>query len=308
MKTKKFFIKLAIFAAAIFLGDFVIGKTLEWLYFNQSHGRLYTVTQAFEERTEKVFILGSSRAQYHYDPEIIAPKLHKTVYNAGLSGQSILYTKTLLDVLTQRHTPEIIILDVQPSEFIHSQLAYDRLGNLGPYAARHPVVWDTLSLRSSTEKLRHISRIYPYNSLLIPMTVNNIGLDTREFTENGFLAKNGVWSGEPREQGANSDEKLDQNKVDAFKHILDVCKQKNIKIYVVISPIYIKFTDDTSSMRVLKEELQSRQVPLISYINVQDYMDPQLFFDSLHLNGHGAAKFSANIADLIAEIEKEQDI
>lgn len=306
MKTKKFFTKLAIIVIAIFLGDFIVGKTLEWLYFSQSHGRLYTVTQAFEKRAEQVFILGSSRAQYHYNPEVIAPKLHKTTYNAGLSGQSILYTKTLLDVLTERHRPEIIILDVQHSEFVHSQLAYDRLNNLGPYASRHPQVWNTLSLRSSTEKLRHLSRIYPYNSLLIPMVVNNIGLDTREFTENGFLAKKGVWTGEKFKPSIDAAEKLDQNKLDAFTHILDLCRQKDIRLYVVISPIYFDFIEDTPSMRFLQSELEARQIPLISYINDKAFADPKLFFDALHLNGQGADKFSANIAELIAQLEQEQ--
>ena len=287
--------------------DFSIGRALEFFYFKQKKGKLYNVTVALEKQTCDVLIFGSSRAMHHYNPEIISDSLKLTCYNVGYDGQSILYCKGALDIVLERYTPKIIIWDINHYDFMNErQTSYDLLSVLNPYVKRHPALWQTLSLKSKTEKIKHLSSIYPYNSMLVRIVSGNMSGKTKDDTNNGFTPQDGIWK-ENMDSIYFSVSSLDKNKMTAFEDIYSICSKKHIRLYVVISPIFQHIIDvsSNSSLSYLVQTCDSFNIPLLNFINDKNYLDRELFLNVDHLNTEGADVFSKDVSHRILSIKPD---
>ena len=287
----------------VILLDFSIGKALEFFYFKQNKGRVYNITVALEKQTCDVLILGSSRAMHHYNPEILSDSLKLSSYNAGLDGQSILYSKGVLDVVLERYKPKIIILDLTLSEFDPKGNSYDMLYALNPYVKRHPILWKTLSHKSKPEKIKHLSSIYPYNSMIVEIAIGNMSrsFKKREISENGFFPSVGIWKEEITTVDF-PDSALDAVKTKAFEDICSLCSENNIDLYVVISPAFQMIENVSSSISYLERVCDSLNIPLLNFINDMNYVDNSHFKDMTHLNGQGADLFSKDVSHRILTI------
>ena len=293
----------------VILLDFSIGKFLEFFYFKQKKGRVYNVTVALEKQTCDVLILGSSRAMHHYNPEILSDSLKHSCYNAGLDGQSILYSKGVFDVVIERHKPKVVILDLTLSEFDQEQTSYDMLYILNPYVRRHPILWKTLSLKSKAEKIKHLSSIYPYNSLIAEIAIGNISVSLKpnEISETGFTPSYGIWK-EKITTVDFPDSALDAVKTKAFEDICSFCSENNIDLYVVISPAFLIIENVSSSISYLEWACDSLNVTLLNFINDINYMDNNHFGDMVHLNAQGADLFSKDVSHRILTIKDDAAI
>jgi hypothetical protein len=296
MKVKTLILKLLGFLIFLFILDFVIGKTVEYYYFKQKTGEYAVLTKTLENPTKQpteILIMGSSRARRHYHPGIISATLGKSCYNAGYDAQSILYCTAILDIIEEKYKPEIIILDVNMNELDNEEISYDQLSVLLPYAPCYPKLWNTLSLKSPFEKIKSISRIYPYNSLLDKIIKGNI-LD-QEDDINGFVPFYGMYRNKFEEK-IFSEIKLDPNKISAFDSFLSICREKNIQLYIVYSPEYLKSVNISSSMNYIIDKCKTQGIPYISYRNNESFLKVELFREYMHLNNVGAERFSLDIA------------
>jgi len=297
-----FWKKFLFFFLCLILLDFVIGNVLEHFYFTQNKGKLYNVTVALEKQTCDILIFGSSRAMHHYNPEIITDSLGLSCFNAGYDGQSILYCNGMLDVILERYTPKMIILDVTTQDFSESSVSYDLLYVLDPYVRRHPVLWNTLSLKSRFEKIKHLSSIYPYNSMLARIIVGNISIKSKDASDNGFTPQDGVWKGEALPE-VYPEGKSDPNKLNAFNAFCKKCIKNNIKLYLVISPLYKLVENESSTVKYLNQIREKKGIPLFNFTNDSNYSSNEYFLDDSHLNAKGADKFSSDISHQILALK-----
>jgi hypothetical protein len=280
--------------ATIFL-DYIIGSILEYFYFRQSRGRLYNITHTIEEQDANVLIMGSSRAVNQYNPDIISKHLGVPCFNAGQAGQSILYHKALLDTITERYNPNIIILDVNTNELEKNKSSYDLLAVLNPYINIHPILWDIISLRSSFERIKHLSKIYPYNSLAGRIVIGNTDFFTRDVSENGFIPLQGTWN-DTLKSVTYQEQELDKIKINIFNEFVMHCKNKGIKVYVVLSPMFVMGTNNSSSINYIKQACKDTEIDFLSYQNSLYFLNGKYFYDDAHLNGNGADIFSLDIS------------
>jgi hypothetical protein len=301
MKVKKLILNLLLFIVLLFILDFAIGKTFSYYYFKQKQGEYATLTKTIENPTNQkveILIMGSSRARRHYHPGIISATLGKSSYNAGYDAQSILFHKALLDIIEEKYKPKIIVLDVNMNELDNEEISYDQLSVLLPYAPCYPELWNTLSLKSPFERIKCISRIYPYNSLLDKIVRGNIM--HMEDDIKGFVPLYGVYENNLG-QITIPETNLDPNKINAFNAFLAACREKNIQLYIVYSPEYIKSLNISSSMNYIIDTCQKQGIEYISYRNNESYLKKEFFKEYLHLNNVGAEKFSFDIALKIKE-------
>jgi hypothetical protein len=296
---KKIVITFLILCVALFFFDYVIGLGLKKMYFKQSQGKLYNLTYALEQQSADIIVMGSSRAMHHYNPKIISDSLMSSCYNMGYDGQSILYHKALLDVIIERYIPEIIILDVNVYELSKNQSAYDLLSVLNPYVERHPVLWNTLNLQSSFERWKHLSHIYPYNSIFARIIMGNMRFKTKDVSSNGFTARSGIWNDNMNVIKYDENEDLDKNKIEVFEQFLTKCKDNDIKIHVVLSPSFGIAQNNSSSIDYMRKICEKENIPFISYQNNSEFTDNKLFCDPSHLNDTGADEFSSNLSHLL---------
>lgn len=253
-----------------------------------------------EKQTADVLILGSSRAMHHYDPDIIEDSLSMSCFNAGVDGQGILYHNAVLEVILNRYTPKIVILDVNSYELNKSVKTYDLLGVLNPYVKRHPDLRKVVYLKSKFEKYKYISSVYPYNSLLARIVMGNLNVQTKDVSENGFTAQPGIWDGE-LERDSFGIYELDCNKKAALISLVEHCKANDIQLYMVYSPSYKKYLNVSPSHKYIEEICKRENIEFISFRNSASYMDNELFHDPDHLNDIGAAIFSKDLSHILKE-------
>ena len=101
-------------------------------------------------------------------------------YNAGRDGNFMFYHLAVLKGVLNRYSPKIVILDFVAEEFAQNQYSYDRLSSLLPYYKSHPEMRSIINLKSKYEKIKLLSQIYPYNSLMLTIAVGNSGVNKRK--------------------------------------------------------------------------------------------------------------------------------
>jgi hypothetical protein len=176
---KKLIYNFALVAIVVFVIDFSIGKTLRYYYFKETSGLHYRTTYSMEKTEAELLVLGSSRANHHYVPEIFEDELKMSFYNTGRDGSRLLYNYAVFRSILKRYTPKIIILDIGFDELYSDAEEYARLSPLLPYYKNHPEIRDLIEKRSSFEKIKLLSNIYPFNSSLLAIAMGNLEVNKK---------------------------------------------------------------------------------------------------------------------------------
>ena len=95
----RFFLKLMWVLSLIFLFDRGIGMILKHFYFRQGFGERSRTTYVIDSTSAEIIILGSSRANHSYVPEIFESRLSYSCYNAGRDGNFILYNYAIFNAI-----------------------------------------------------------------------------------------------------------------------------------------------------------------------------------------------------------------
>ncbi len=299
-----FFFKALLFLLVVVTIDFLVGSTLRYFYFNQISGERYRTTYDIENTTADILIFGSSRANHHYHPEVFEKKLNQSCRNVGRDGNFILYNYAVLKGILKRHTPKVIILDIVAEEFIKNQYNYDNLNVLLPYYKTHPEMRDIIEMKSSTEKIKLLSQIYPYNSLLLSIAIGNTDYNKKRNPDiNGYIPLTKKMS-EPVEVNYMSiNNEIDSTKLEIFESFIRECKNSNIKLILVCSPYYYKFNKPIYSIEIAKRIANKNNIRFLDYSNDPFFIiSPDLFSDKSHLNDDGAKIFSNKLIDEIHDI------
>jgi hypothetical protein len=251
-----------------------------------------------------VLIFGNSRAQHHYDSRIISAALKMSCYNAGEDGgHSIIFPYAQIKVITERYSPKIIILEF--SGVNNFPGAYDRLSILLPYYKLYPEIRSIIRLRSRFERIKLMSSIYPFNSDVID--IKRFHTDMTEVFDGYIPLKNklniDLLKPEPEIiRQSYRTQVADTNMVNAFENIINLCKSKNISLFIITSPNFHRVNDIQGPLS------PATQLALdIIHRNQVNYLDfsfspvfaghPEWFADEVHLNEEGAKIFSNMVTD-----------
>src|SRR5664279_2941974 len=137
-KYLKFAVHLLVLLLIIFIFDRIGGSILRKLYYSQIAGTNYETTYAMDSTRADILIFGSSRAIFHYVPEIFEDSLKMRCFNCGRHGSFAMYNYAVFKAITARYTPKTVILDITPEEFNFNNFRYERLSPLLPYYQNHP--------------------------------------------------------------------------------------------------------------------------------------------------------------------------
>ena len=286
--------KIIVFLLIIISFDIIIGKTLEYFYFQQDSGFLYRTTYALEETNADLLVFGSSKANHHYEPEIFKKRLNTSFYNAGRDGNTIFYHNALLKGILTRYSPKVVILDLTNCEFSVDRTVYDRLSSLLPYYKKHHEMRSTIELRSPYEKFKLLSEIYPYNSSLFSILIGNLDYNkTRVEDKEGFVPLYGGWGEQIANTNNSAKYDLDTNLIAAYESFIRICKNADIKLEIVSSPSFVNLQYEDYSIKVAKEIAKKYKINFFDYSNNQFFINsPSVFMDPGHLNVDGAKIFS----------------
>ncbi len=292
--------KLFVVFIIVFILDFIIGSVLQSLYFKQESGFLYRTTYSLEKTTADLLIFGSSTANHDYSPEIFTTHLKMSSYNVGRDGTSIFYHYAILKGILKRYLPKTIILSFDLDELKKTAESYDRLSCLLPYYRTHPEIDSIIMLKSPHEKLKLLSKIYPYNSYLFSILAGKAKFNKkRHVDDNGYVPLMNVYKKNRQKNHFENDE-LDSNKISIYQSFIKDCIKAKIKLYVICSPSYSESNNLSFSVIEGKEVARKYHIPFLDYSSDSTFINnSSLFSDVNHLNDKGAIILSNMIADKI---------
>lgn len=295
-----FIAKLMLLVVIVFLLDFSIGHMLRYFYFKQECGRQYRATYAIEKTTADVLVFGSSRAYFHYVPDVIENKLNLTCYNTGSPGQFLLYNYATLKAILKRYSPKVIILDITPAELRVERDSYDRLAFLLPFYNKHEEIRSIVNLRSPLERFKLLSSIYAFNSSCLMIAGGNteyfkkIAGDTK-----GYKPLPKVWD-QPIESKKSVPYKIDSLKIDFYKAFIDACHRSGTKLFVVCSPLYEIYDKTEWTISIVEEIAKKKDTRFINFTNDTTFTNhADIFADPYHLNAKGSELFTKILMDKI---------
>jgi hypothetical protein len=304
-------IRILVFIILVIISDQGIGFVLQKLYFNQKFGGLHSLNFALNDCKADILIFGASQAQGNYDPRIISNSLGMNCYNCGQNGYGLFLSYAQIMVIMTRYTPKIIILDIGDMNELQNIAAdYDKLAILQPYYSAYPQLRSLILQRGSYQRLKQISGIYPYNSLLLNLLRFNTNFDkNKNWIFDGYIpVKNKIMDVEkvvPYKMKTSS-ASVDTVKINALLNIIDLCKTNKVKLYIVVSPYFKEVPNLTQPVteahKVLMKIISNKNVPLIDMTDFKYFHDnPSCFADPAHLNEKGAILYSKLINDLLVK-------
>jgi hypothetical protein len=294
----------------IFLIDFIFGEIQRYVFFQQKSGKFYRINYTMDVSTDEVIIFGSSHAAAHYVPDVFEKELGLSCYNAGVAGQQILVHKTLQEIVLQRTTPKIMILDIDTWGFYQDPYHYDRLSDLHPFYYKHPdIIGKVLALKSGLTEYFLKSRLYQYNSTIVHVVKYWLAPQRDRKGYQATLVQ--LPRPEQTVQVRREDEQppvrrprpFDKNMIAALEQFALNAKKRNVRLVFAFSPT-LEYTDTSQddSVEKIRSITNRNSIILISYINNPDFLGHyELFADSGHLNDPGARLFSKMVSDKIRD-------
>lgn len=278
--------------------DFIIGQTLRHFYFTQRTGLDYETMYAMETTKADVLIFGSSKGSRQYPPGIFEKRLGLSCYNVSREGYFMLYHEALLKSILKRHIPKVIVLDVRDNEFQSFKDNYEELSVLLPFYKTHPEIRRIVNMRSKYEKLKLISSIYPFNSMMFKILAGNtdINKDSRTIIK-GYQRIDNVWN-KPLKPAPAPVYNVDSNNIRSYKNFIAECIDKNIRLIIVTTPYLNKQHLHSADVELAGQVAADYNIPFLDYSHEQSLVSqPQLFADPVHLNNTGAGILSNMVID-----------
>jgi len=299
---KTFLLKLLIFAVTVAGADIIVGRILERSYFSQRHGYDYLSTHTIQNTTAPVLFFGSSRAVNIFNPAVAEKEFNLPCFNAGREGQSVFYHYAVLKSVLKRYKPKIVVLSFDAGDFANGRDDYDRISTLLPYYEKNPEIAAVINLKGPFEKIKTISNIYPYNSLVLPILSTTLRKDDKYKDIAGHIPLKRKFNGPLHTMDFTKMSVLDTNKINVYRNFISDCKDANIELHIVCPPYLVNSIGTDASTSVAKKIASAYQVNFFDHSADSFYTSqPALFADFRHLNEKGAELFTEAVAEKISQ-------
>ena len=294
---KKFILTLLIIASITLIADRMLTTVVKYFYKTTTTTDEYKLNEVMHSMRAPVIFMGSSRCHHHYVPSIISDTLKTDVYNAGLWGmRNIYFQYSLLGNILKRYTPKTIVYEIHPIDYLQTPFSgIETMGVLTPFVGYSSACDEVLKKAGLYYKIS-VSHLYRYNSLFPNLIAGNISSRSNS-ADKGLKALTGQLN--TKSQKLKPEEfpfKIDQQKLAYLNRFINVCKQRNIQLIFIYSPMYA-VKSETNLFKIPESIALKNNILFINNYNMNGITGhPELFFDYGHLNLEGAKKYSSMVA------------
>lgn len=243
---------------------------------------------------EDVILIGASRCHHHYVPSILSDSLKLSVYNAGVGGSNNIFSHffTLCQILRQ-HTPQMVCLEVMPTDFNWQEDPYTALGFFAPLLGCSAEADSLFRLAGSYWPYR-LSMLYRYNRKA-SSNLWGLVLNRQKDADHGYIPLPNPVVFPKQLESEEPSVQTDPLKMYYLSRFISLCRQRNIMLVFLVSP---KFTQvNPAHYQVLKTLAQQYNIPFFDYHTPGVFHDhPEYFKDTSHLWADGARRFSEVVA------------
>lgn len=298
-EVKKVLIGLISIIVLLVAVDWAVGTWSEKMYYKSKYGMYRRQIYVMKEAKEDLLIMGSSRAAHHYVPQIIEDSLGMTCYNAGSDGECIYYHYCLLSAMIERGAkPKMVIYEVMNLDAEVSggatftlDAALDRLA---PHYSEYQAIDSLFALNGWKEKVKMLSKTYRYNSKLV-QTIKCNFLPEKE--DRGYEALRGKMDVELCEKDASKSKslpgegvKIEKLKLEYIEKFISLCTTNGIELVLCYSPYYHSIP--TMGVCKIQDMAKKYNVPFYEFTTDDEFDNPELFRDVMHLNDEGARLYN----------------
>lgn len=247
-------------------------------------------------------IMGSSRAYAQFNPAILDSMLNINSYNLGFNGRQVRsqLLKYKIYRTEQSHKPKVIIYELSPTSFntykhyesfqfvpyLHKKSVWNAFHELEGFtwADRYVPYWRYRNYKEDIRRIRTGSSPYCKDKYKM---------------YKGFCGFNKHWNNK-----FDSTETLyyfnNSETIKAFNQFLDECKKDDIQVIFVLSPYYIKATENIKNKAQMHQQIESiamkHHIPILDYTQHPISYDTANFYNYSHLNKKGANLFTTALA------------
>lgn len=288
---RRFIQKTILLFLFIFIIDSVLGSFLERFQKECTGGDSGRISYICEKDTSDILIFGSSRAHYHYNPDIISDSLNLSCFNCGQNGMGAIFFYGLLQLICEKHNPLIVIMDIYPPYDLEKNDNSRYLYLLRPYYGKQcidSIFWNI----DRNERFKMRSKLYSYNSRLFDM-FKDYHKEPRLDLKGFHPLKNRP----PHIERVIEKEtyQYDTLKIKYIEKIATFCSKNNISLILTSSPRY--GIETTKAFMPLLSIIKKYHIPFFNYYHRKGFADnPSLFANQDHLNEIGANVYSSSIA------------
>lgn len=303
---KKFFQLIAIFTCVL-VGPFYliqfcfdsIGKRCAY----ETKGTAHINRILNENIDADIVIFGNSRAQAHYDTQVMDSILNLNCYNLGWWGCrfDFQYQYIIKPYLKRNKKPSLIIQEVGPHVFFTKQI------ETHSYRKEFLPFLDLPEFDNYIKESNEITILDRY----LPIKYRGVGIkyimeifgDTIRKEKDMYWPrpKEGAFVNNFEYENLDSIKPLEHDEycLSLFSEYLKFCEDQNIHVILVISPMHVEkfynYCQMDEFFAMMDSLRKPTNTPLLDYSHLFGN-DTVLFKESTHLSDIGAATFSKTIA------------
>jgi hypothetical protein len=300
---KKFIYRTAIFLTILIVVDIIWGLAFDKIESRIEIGGTGRNNYICNQVSDDILIFGSSRAESHYNAQMMMDSLGLSCYNCGESGCGIVLNYGRLLLLLERQTPKLVIYELTPEydylkgeKDIHKGLTF--LKNYRNKDGINSLFQDF----DRIEPYKLTSGLYRHNSSFFKNIISyffnlSFGSGIRGFRPIDQPLDTMKIKKDYIPYDSNEGYDYDSMKLKYFRNFL--AKTQDIKTIIVVSPMW--YGQDDAVLDSIKPLCNQEGVFLLNYANSPKYNHKDQFFvNGTHLNATGADEFTR---DLIKDIE-----
>lgn len=297
---KNFIIKLVLFGFIFFVLDKFLIVIRNSAPDNEVDKRLEWLIKG--EINKDVVILGSSRGARNIIASQIEEATNLSTFNLSYPGSNIEFHEFLLRTLLKfnKKPKQVILVVDEPYELTEIESLNFRFDRLYPLV-KYDYIREELISRG--EKNIILSKLF----VLHQLNKSNFDLRKKTFQPQDTVKSCGSMPLTEQRKGRKwtfdklqeqyTIEKEEENKVNAFKSFVSICKEENVSLAIAFPPNFRSYNKSFDS-RI--KQLIGNDAGFIIYDSLnRAYFDKSFFYDEAHLLRAGAEIFTNEIIDFL---------
>jgi len=295
MRSKKTFIFIIILLFILELLDFTTSRVLEFAHKKNQIGENGGKINFYLSNDDKyeLVVLGNSRAKRH----LIVDSLAERSYSLTHNGLNLDFHQALIHFLEEKgQLPDTIVLHLEPNE-IWSNKFYKDVQHLKMYFYESDFVRASINKISKWERYKFFLKTYRFNGKSINIIANSLKSNITGSSDKGYellpIDKRSFFI---EDYDISIGETINNEYFEALDDIIELGKEKGIKIFFFTSPVY-SFKKDggvTKSTDILKDYMEGKNAIYFDFMSkkIPDFNSKDLWFDATHFNANGAILFT----------------
>lgn len=290
--------KLAVSILFILISVFILDRTgariMWWVNQNTHDVSGPKLRYLANDINEDFVIMGTSRANYHYVPSIIADSIGESVYNGGIDASNCIYAHYFaLNLILEHHIPKMIILEVMPSDYAVRSDAFETTSFFAPYIGRSERA-DSIFRLAGNYYPYQISHLYRFNAKAVS-NLFGLVMNRQQNEDHGYAPIYATGYSPQSIPEESSPKEIDSMKLLYMEKFIQLCHNHHIRMIMTVSPSYSHA--DSTLYSPLKKIASLYHIPFLDYHSQGLFLNHvELFRDQLHLWDKGAREYSCIFA------------